>query len=134
MTNELSKLVKRFNTLYFMKKAFKKKADECQSEMDKMQPMIESGMTDLEMKKMSFNNGITTSITTLIWAKVHDKDKAVSLLKKAGLDHLVLGERVNHQSLSAHLRQLETNQETIPKEWEGVIEANPTTKVVPKKL
>jgi len=134
MTNDLAKMMKRFNNLYFMKKAFKAKMEDCQDEMAKMQPILESMMVDLEMSKVSFNNGITSSLNTIIWAKVHDKEKAVELLKKDGLDHLVLGERVNHQSLSAHLRALEQNGEEIPEEWKGIIEANPTTKIVPKKL
>lgn len=134
MTNDLTKLMKRFNTLYFMKKAFKDKMDMCQQEMDKIQPLLETMMIDLEMSKVSFNNGITSKMQTTTWAKVHDKDKAVELLKEDGLSHLVLGERVNYQSLSAHLRQLEQNGEEIPESWKGIIEANPTTKIVPKKL
>lgn len=134
MTNDLTKLMKRFNTLYFMKKEFEAKAKWCLEEMEKLQPQLESMMIDLEMSKLSFNNGVTSSLRTTIWAKVHDQQKAVKLLKDAGLNHLVLGERVNYQSLSAHLRACEENHEELPEEWKGIIEPNPTTKIVPKKL
>jgi hypothetical protein len=134
MTDDLTKMMKYFNQLYFMKKTFDKKADECQEKMNKLKPVIESVMIDNELQKISFSNGITSSLESLTWAKVHDKRKAVRLLKKEGLKHLVLGERVSYQGLSAHIRELERNKEPLPESWKDVIEANPVSKIVPRKL
>jgi len=134
MIDDLTKLMKLYNQNYFLKKTYEKKAKECEERLAKLLPIIETLMIDSELQKLSFANGVTSSLESLTWAKVHDQKKAVRLLKKAGLNHLVLGERVNSQGLSAHIREQERNREPLPESWKKIIEANPVSKIVPRKL
>jgi hypothetical protein len=131
--DDLTKLLDRFNKLYFLKKTFEAKADELGEELNEMQPTIENLMIEAGLQKLSFTNGITSSLESMTWPKIKDKVKAVKVLKKMKLNHLLLNERVNHQGLGAYIRELERKQEPLPKEWKGVIEANPVTKIQPRR-
>lgn len=88
--------------------------------------MIDEGIDNIRI------NGRTIYIKSEIWAKVLDKEKALDVLKEAGMDEYIRT-GYNHQSLSAYVREQIKNGEELPEAFKGVIGANETQKVVSRK-
>ena len=137
MPSELNKLLKQFNHMYFLRKEYDQKSKDLLEQMQALTPIIENLMVDEGIKKVSFTDGTTSSLKSVTWAKVNDKEKALELLKKYqeehGTNNLILDQRPNYQGLSALIREYERNEEDLPEEWKNVIEPNPVTSIVPKK-
>jgi len=71
-----------------------------------------------------------------IWAKKEDgvtDDDMIAALKAAGYGEIYVNEKVNHQSLSALIREWVDNDESLPKEFEGVIGYTEKTQMKSKK-
>lgn len=117
------------------------KHKELYAKAEKMQQGLIDNMIDNEVDKVSLKGGTILYISELIWAKYvkdpetekTDKPKVINALKNAGLGWLVQN-NYNSQSVSAYLRELDESGKELPKEFKGVIESNPVTKLVAKKV
>ena len=83
-----------------------------------LEELVTSGVSSVKLA-----NGLTVRAASQIWAKIHDKGKAVEILKACGYEDFVT-ETFNSNQLSAVLRELIHTGEGLPPEFEGVIEAN----------
>ena len=99
------------------------KAAKAKLESQILERFSETGISSVKM------NGITVFLHRQLWAGVDrgedesSKDamkRAVAALKAAGYDDLV-NEQFSSQSVSAIIREMDQNEEELPKEFEGAI-------------
>jgi hypothetical protein len=137
-----TKKLGQYARLYLARKKLKEKYEQLGKQLKKIEgPLIEHMFDqDEPIEKLSLRGGITLNIEETIWAQlipdengVVDKNKIAAALEKVGMGHIAsLG--INHQSLSAYLRELSAAGEPIPPELEGLVRANPTEKLKARRL
>ena len=131
-------LLGKYARLYLARKALKDKYNELTTKLIAMeQPLIDhmKDQGDDAVERLSLKGGRTLSISSQIWAKilVEDKLEVVKALRTIDKEHLISGETVNHQSLSAWLRELDNEGKDLPIELNGLVEPNPVEKLIAKK-
>jgi hypothetical protein len=120
-------LFKRYAELADQKDDLKLKLSQTQQEMDRLENVLINEMIDNDMDKASVG-GRSFSPYTQIWAKVRDKSKLGEALRETGHGDLV-SESVNHQSLSALVREFYDSENGLPEAWRNVIEPNEVPKI-----
>ena len=93
--------------------------------------MLSEGIDKISIRDPKYP-GLTLFIRNEIWEGHTTKEEAIQALKDAGLGSMV-EEGFNSQRLSAYLRELDRDNEPLPKEFEGRIRANPTQKLIAKR-
>ena len=125
--------LKKYANLFFAKQKLKSKLKEIEERLAKQETILLNHLTDLEIDKVSLKGGISLFTRTVIWAKCKDKQSAINAIKEAG-EEWMIQEGFNSQTLSSFLRELDKIGQELPKEFKGVIEANPKTNLIAKKL
>jgi len=125
--------LKRYANWFFAKQKLKAKLKQIEEKLEKESLILIDHLADLEVDKVSLKGGITLSTRTVIWAKCKDKKSAINAIKEAG-EEWMIEEGFNSITLSSFLRELNNTGKELPKEFKGVIESNPKTNLIAKKL
>ena len=113
-------LLKRFKEKKERKSALDKEVKEINQELEALKERIlemflTSGVDSIKV------DGKTISSYKQIWAKIDptNKVKAREILKSMGLEDSLV--TLNHQALSAYIREFVQEGNDLPKEFDGVI-------------
>jgi hypothetical protein len=129
--------IKKFAAIAMARKKLKQKYDELGKKLEGMMPGLINHLITCEVNKVPLIGGRTVYIDTKIWAKNLEGKTGIDVAaaaKKDGIFELLGGkEAVNAQTLASYLRELDQNQEKLPKNLAGVIKPNPVSKLIVKK-
>lgn len=125
--------LKRYANWFFAKKKLQAKLKQIETKLEKESTILLDHLADLEVDKVSLKGGITLFTKTTVWAKYKDKQSAVNAIREAG-EEWMISEGFNSITLSSFLRELDKTGQKLPEEFKGVIEANPKTNLIAKKL
>jgi hypothetical protein len=126
--------LRKFAKLQFVKKKLKNKLKEIQNQIDKMEPAMLDHLADNEVDKVSLKGGTMLEVKTLIWAKcLSDKKSVIKAIRDAG-EGWMIDEGYSAMTLSKYLRELNEQGKPLPKEFKGVIKANPVNNLIARKV
>lgn len=108
------------------KQELKREINKLNKELSELEPELLESFAEEGVESIKVD-GRLAFLHRQIWAKVvggsANRPLAVEALKRAGLNDFV-SENFNSNQLSAYMRELERNEESLPKEFEGILEAN----------
>ena len=129
--------LKKYAALALARKKLKEKDDQIAKRMQSMAPGLIDHLTDHQMMKLPLKGGRTIYIDTKIWSKYlpgKDSSDLVIAAKEDGVyDSLGGKESINAQTLAVYLRELDKNDQDLPKNLARVIKPNPVSNLVVKK-
>ena len=120
-------LLAKFAELDMRQKSLNAERNNVLKEIALIEAQVLEELVGAGVDAVKLSNGLTVRAASQIWAKVHDKERAVEILRACGYGDFVT-ETFNSNQLSAVLRELIDTGEGLPKEFEGIIEANEVIK------
>jgi hypothetical protein len=113
-------LMKRYAKLEKAKAALSAAMDRVEAKLEPLREAVTDELIDAGIEKMTVD-GRTIFIKHDIWARLlKGKPEAIKALKEAGLEEYI-AENFNMNSLSAYVREKINNNESLPKEFDGII-------------
>ena len=129
--------LKKYAALALARKKLQTKEKEIGKRLEKMAPGLIDHLTDHQMTKLPLKGGRTIYIDTKIWSKYlpgKDSFDLATAAKEDGLYEQLGGkEAINAQTLASYLRELDQNDQPLPKNLARVIKPNPVSNLVVKK-
>jgi hypothetical protein len=128
--------IKKFIRLTMAKRKMEAKIEDINIRLEKMSKSLINHMIEHEVDRVPIKGGTTVYINTQIWGKRldgYDPYDVVVAAREDGLHELVGQEQVHSQKLAGYLRELDRNEEKLPKNLARVIKPNPVSKLVVKK-
>lgn len=129
--------LKKYAAYYMVRKKLKAKYDEYGKKLEKMAPSLITHLVDRQLDKVPLKGGRTIYIDTKIWGKYLEGKNNLDLVtaaKEDGIFELLGGkENVNMTTLASYLRELNQNEEPLPKNLARVIKPNPKDNLIVKK-
>lgn len=127
------KALEHYAKLYLGKQFHDKESKRLGSEMEKIRQDLLDHLNDEGVDMVSLKGGRTVSVHPEIWPKYGHKERAIKALKLAGITDMV-EEGFNHNRLAAFIRERLRSGKKLPKEFEGLIEADTVYKLKARKL
>lgn len=116
---------RRYVELRRRQKELEAEAKAIKDEADALEQSLLEDFASEGLDRMTVD-GNTVYLHRQLWAKVANdvsRSEVVSAMKEAGASHFV-HETYNHQTISAWLRELESEGEELPAELQGLIEGH----------
>ena len=130
MTRASIQTIKRYARLERDKRDLENKLKQTKAQIETLRESVLAWFQDHGVTSQAID-GMTLYIRRELWAGREegiDNDAAIAALQAAGLGEYA-GPRINTQSLSAYLRELDVAGEAMPSELQGVIKLSEVFKI-----
>jgi hypothetical protein len=124
-------LHQQFADKYLRLKELEQEVKQIKEEISVIEQALIEKFAEDGVKKMSLEGGVTLRVDCKIWPKIlTSNEEAIAAIKAAGMTELLTKENYQTQTLASFLRELDKNDEPLPKEFQGIIAPNPVYKII----
>ena len=130
-----TKRLRRFAGRYLARQKLRAKDAELTKWLQEEQKFLIDHLIDEGVGTFSLRDGITIFTSTLIWARMKKpKAQVISALKDCAETRDLVDESFNSARLSSFLRELDKDNKEIPEQLKDVIESDPVSNLIAKRI
>lgn len=129
------KRLRKFANRYLARQKIRAKDKELTEWLQEEQRLLIDHMIDQGVDRVSLAGGITLFTKTLIWAKYKGSKKEVlQALKECEETREMVSENFNAITLASYLRELNAEDKELPDALKKVLEPDPVSNLIAKKI